>query len=149
VITRAAAYVLSGVVSVLATQLVHAGEFSVSCSYKNDNLQKCASVISDVVTDKFVAKYPAARYQIFVHSYIFGFTDGGYSAYAVAGVIPRNSGQFPLRTFSSTSINGTSNKFGAVDLAKYELDVYRSAAKSLMEQCEISANCDVYSPREK
>ncbi len=147
--TKVAAFVLSVVVSLATAQGAHAGEFSVSCSYKNDNIEKCASVLSDVVTDKFVAKYSAAKFQIFVHSSIFGFTDGGYSAYAVAGVVPKNSGQFPLRTFSSTSVNSNNKKFSAVELAGFELDVYRSAVRSLMEQCQISADCDVYNPRGK
>jgi|SRR5690606_20525601 len=127
----------------------HAGEFSVFCSYKNDNLTKCASVISDIVTDKFIAKYPASKYQIFLYSNIHSFTNGGYSAYAISGVIPRGSAMFPVRYYSSTSINGGDKIFGAVQLAEFERDIYRTAAKSLMEACEISPNCDVYQERSK
>ncbi|MCP4348649.1 MAG: hypothetical protein GY795_24485 [Desulfobacterales bacterium] len=126
------------------SQIVFAGKFSVSCSYKNDSLQKCASIISDIVTEKFTAKFPATHFQIFVHSSVMGFTNGGYSAYAIAGVIPKNSNQFPNRTFSSTSINGTVKKFTAIQLSNIEMETYRSAVQNFMDQCEISPNCDVY-----
>ncbi|QDZ29349.1 hypothetical protein [Noviherbaspirillum sp. UKPF54] len=147
-IAKFAPCVTVAVASLLATQIAYAGDFNVACSYKNDNLQRCASVIADIVTDKFIAKFPATKYQIFVHSNIMSFTNGGYSAYAIAGVVPKNSGQFPMNRFANTNINGTDKKFSAVELANYELETYRSAVKSLMEQCEISPSCDVYIPRE-
>lgn len=146
---KAATYVYLTAISLVATKIAFAGDFSVSCSYKNDNLSKCASVLSDVVTDKFISKFPADKFQIFVHSNVMGFSDGGYSAYAVSGVIPKNSDQFPIRTFSSTNINGNDKKFNQIELATQELITYRSAVKSLMEQCEISPNCDVFTARKK
>jgi hypothetical protein len=136
-------------ISLAATQQAFAGDFSVFCSYKNSNLEKCASVVSDVVTDKFVAKFPADKFQIFVHSNVMAFTDGGFSAYAVAGVIPKDSAQFPVRTFSSTQINGTERKFNQIELANVELETYRAVVRNLMENCEISPNCDVYTARKK
>jgi len=137
-----------GAALLVAAAGAQAGEFAVSCQYKNDNLQKCASVVSDLVTDKFVAKFPANRFQIFIYSNIMDFSNGGYSAYAVAGVIPKGSGQFPIRRFANTSINGSDKRFSAVDLANTELEVYRAAVKALMDQCEISPACDVYVPRD-
>lgn len=133
--------------SLFATQMASAGDFRVSCSYKSDNIQRCANIVSDIVTKKFTDKYPSTKFEIFVHSNITGFTNGGYSAYAVAGVVPTGSGQFPIRRFSSTTINGTDKKFSAVDLARTELETYRSAVQSLMDACEISADCNVYSGR--
>ena len=126
-----------------------AGEFSVFCSYKNDNLERCADAVSDIVTDKFTAKFPSSQYQIFLHSNIHHYTNGGFGAYAVAGVIPRGSAMFPVRTFSATSINGTDKNFGAIEQAGIERDVYRSAAKSLIDACEVSPSCDVYVKRVK
>lgn len=125
-----------------------AGEFSVNCFYKNENLKKCASAVSDIVTDKFTRTYPNTRFEIFAHSNIIGFSNGGYSAYAVTGVIPKNSGEFPLSTFSSTNINGSDTRFNQIELANIELKVYRAAVQNLMEQCEISPNCDVYMARQ-
>ena len=132
-----------------ATPLACAGEFAVNCSYKNDNLKNCASKVSDIITDKFIAKFPVTRFQIFVHSNVHSYTNGGFSAYAVAGVVPKNSGQFPLNRFSSSNINGTDKIFSQIDLAKYELDTFRSAIKSLMDQCEVSPDCDVYDSRDE
>lgn len=140
--TATAAVVLASTLALPAM----AGEFSVSCSFSNENLRQCATVINDLVTDKFLAKYPASRFQIFVHSNIVGFTSGGYGAYAVAGVIPAGSGRFPVHRFSSTNINGSNTKFSQIDLAKTELSTYRAAVRNLMERCEISPTCDVDTP---
>lgn len=124
----------------------HAGDYSVYCSYKNENLPKCASVIADIVTDKFVAKFPAKRFEIFVHSNVHRYTNGGYTAYAITGVIPMDSYQFPLRRVSRTDVNTTTKVFNVIDLAEKELNVIRGAAEDLMAQCEISPNCDIYQP---
>lgn len=126
-----------------------AGEFSTFCSYTNSNLQKCADVIADLVTDKFIARYPAAQFQIFIHSNIHYYSSGGYSAYAMAGVIPKDSAQFPVRLFSNTNINGSDRKFTGPQLAEQELVTYRAAVRNLMERCEASPTCDVYTPRSK
>lgn len=138
--------------ALLAVQAVllpsaHAGEFSVFCTYSNQNLSKCANAISDLVTDKFIAKFPPSKYQIFMHSNIHSYTNGGYAAYAIAGVIPKGSAQFPVVRYSNTDINGSDKKFGAIALAEKELDVYRAAAKSLMDACELSPTCDVFTDR--
>jgi hypothetical protein len=126
-----------------------AGEFSVACSYTNENVKGCANKIADLVTDKFVAKFPAAEYQIFVHSDIHNYTDGGYAAYAVAGVVPKGLGQFPISKFASSNINGTNKMFTRIQLADQELKTFRKAVSNLMEQCEISPTCDVYVPRKQ
>lgn len=134
-------------VSLLTAQVAFAGNFSVFCSYRNDNLQKCAEAIADIVTDKFVVKFPAAKFQIFVHSNVSSFTNGGFAAYAVAGVVPNGSAQFPVKTYSNTRINGADKSFTAVELANEELSIFRAAVTNLMGQCEISPNCDIYSAR--
>lgn len=133
--------------SLASAQAAFAGEFSVSCSYTNDNLSKCASNISDIVSDKFIAKFPATQFAIFVHSYASSFTNGGFSTYAVAGVIKKNSGQFPNRTFSSVMVNSNDKEVGRIELAKKELENYRSAVQYLMDACELSPNCDIYSAK--
>lgn len=132
------------------TPLAFAGDFSVSCTYKNNNFKnRCATVLSDIVTEKFTMKFPSSKFEIFVYSNIIGFTNGGFSAHAVAGVVQKNSGQFPVNAFSSTLMNGTEKKFSQIDLANSELENYRAAVKSLMEQCEISPDCDVYEAYKK
>ena len=127
----------------------NAGEFSVFCTYQNNNLSKCAGIISDIVTDKFTIKFPASKFQIFVHSNIHNYTNGGYAAYALAGVAPRGSGIFPVQYYSKTAVNGTDVVFNTVQLAELELQNYRSAVQNLMNACEISPACDVYTSRAK
>lgn len=131
----------------MAAKAASAGNFSMACSYTNANLQKCAAVVADLVTDKFVAKYPAAKFQIFAYSNVHKYTSGGYAAFAVAGVIPKDSGQFPLFKYSATRIDGTDKTYGQIEIAAKELEAYRAAVKSLMDECEISPNCDVYTAR--
>lgn len=138
-----------GTVSLFTAQLASAGEFSVACSYKNTNLEECASVVADIVTDKFIAKFPAKKFQIFVHSNVHSYTNGGYTAYAVTGVVPHGSGQFPVDRYSSTSTNGTDKKFTNLELAKVELENFRAVVTNLMNECEISPTCDVYRVRNK
>jgi hypothetical protein len=149
VIIRATTLVCVFAISLAVTRLAFAGEFAVHCSYKTDGIKDCASVISDVVTEKFMAKFSSNKFEIFVHSHVSGFSDGGFAAYAVTGVVPINSGQFPVLRFSSTHINGGDKQYNRVELANLELKAYRTAVRKLMEQCEISLNCDVYAPREK
>ena len=93
--------------------------------------------------DKFFAKPPAAQFQIFLHSNIHQHTPGGDVACAIAGVIPRGSAMFPVRACSSTSMKGTDKPFGAIEQATFERGVHRSAAKSLMDACEVSPSRDI------
>ncbi|MGQ0710480.1 MAG: hypothetical protein ACT4NV_12105 [Rhodoferax sp.] len=126
----------------------HAGEFNVACSYDNENIEECAKIISDVVTDKFTSKFPASRFSIFVHSSVHAYSRGGYVAYAVAGVVPRGSGEFPVRYFSSSAMNGEKRVDG-LELSKIELENYRDVVRQLMNKCEIAQACDVYVPRKR
>jgi hypothetical protein len=122
-----------------------AAQFGVNCYYKNENLQACAKVVADIVTDKFTNKFPATQYRIFVYSNIHSYTNGGYSAFAVAGVVLKDSNDFPSYQFSTSKIN-QEGKYTSIQLAQYEYEVYRSAVQSLMERCEISPTCDVFKP---
>ena len=123
-------------------------KFSVACSIKNENLSRCALLVADIVTAKFTARFPSTSYEIFAHSNIQEFSNGGFSAYAIVGVIPRNSGQFPLRTYSSTTIDGSGKIYSLVELSEIELRVYRQAVSNMMERCEISPKCDIYKSRD-
>lgn len=130
----------------IAPLSICASEFSVTCSYSSESLSKCAAVISDIVTEKFIAKFSADDYQIFVHSNIHSYSDGGYVAYAVSGVVPKSSGEFPLRRFSTTRMN-REKRASLLELAEVEKYNYRDAVKQLMDYCEISPACDVYISR--
>lgn len=146
VFKQAVPYLLATLASLSSASII-AGEFNVACSYRNSNLDHCADVISDLVTDKFIAHYPAKRFQIFVHSNIYKFTDGGFSSFAIAGVVPLNSGEFPIARYSSTNANSSNEQFSGLQLADFELKTYRQAVTTLMEECELSPTCDVYTAR--
>lgn len=129
-----------------ASASVYAGAFNVVCSYSNDNLSACADVVSDIVTDKFLARFPNQTFSIFVHSDIHSYSNGGYVAYAVAGVVPKGSSQFPIRKFSSSTLE-RQKRGDTLTLANVEKENFRDAVKQLMDQCEVSPNCEVYIPR--
>lgn len=46
----------------VVAQPVFTGEFYVSCSYGNENLKGCARQLTDIVANKFIAKFPASRF---------------------------------------------------------------------------------------
>ncbi len=127
----------------LALPQAEAGEFRVSCSYKFDSLLRCADAVSDIVTEKYIAKFPAKKFTIFVHSNIHAYSNGGYVAYAVAGVVPTASDQFPRKRFSTTTME-RERRATQIELAEVEKENFREAVKQLMDNCEISPNCDVY-----
>lgn len=129
--------------SLLTCMQVQAGEFNVSCSYKFDTLSRCGDVVSDIVTDKYLAKFPAKKFDIFVHSDIHSYSNGGYVAYAVAGVVPTATDQFPHKRFSSTIIS-KEKRADQIELAEVEKENFRIAVKQLMDSCEISPTCDIY-----
>lgn len=94
-----AKYTTFGAVCLSFALCGHAGEFNVVCSYTNENLKKCASIVSDVITDKFTTKFSTKKFSIFAYSDIHSYSNGGYAAYAVVGVVPRGSGEFPVKHF--------------------------------------------------
>jgi hypothetical protein len=132
--------------TLVASMPAEAGEFRVACSYKFDTLSRCADAIPDLVTDKYLAKFPAKKFSIFVHSDIHSYSNGGYVAYAVAGVVPTSSGQFPYKRFSATTME-KEKRADQIKLAEAEKENFRDAVKQLMDSCEISPTCDVYSPK--
>jgi hypothetical protein len=132
--------------SICSATSVYAGEFTVACSYKNDNLKQCANIISDLVTDKFTSKFPSSKYSIFIHSNIHSYSSGGYAAYAITGVIPKDSGDFPIRMYNASIMNGQ-DRATSLELSNVELENYRDAIKQLMDMCEISSTCDIYTPK--
>jgi len=69
---------------------VLAGEFK--CHAFGDS--GCAHLINDVVTDKFIDKFPAKKYEIVVIYQFQIYSDGGGVGYAVAGVAPVLEGQY-------------------------------------------------------
>jgi hypothetical protein len=131
--------------TMLACFPAKAGEFRVACSYKFDTLSRCADAVSDIVTDKYLAKFPAKKFSIFVHSDIHSYSNGGYVAYAVAGVIPTSSDQFPHKRFSATTLE-KAKRADQIELAEVEKENFRDAVKQLMDSCEISPTFDIYIP---
>lgn len=131
---------------ILVAAAAQAGPFRMVCSYQYESLSKCAEMTNDIVTERFTAKFPADRFTIFVHSDLHSYSNGGYVAYAVAGVVPTGSLQFPLRRYSTTTFE-RERRADHLRLAEVEKENFRDAVKQLMDKCDLSPTCDVYVPR--
>ena len=58
------------------------------------------SAIAYDVTNKFTAEFPHRKWQIFLYNDAGVTGNGAGFCYAIAGVVPRGSGEFPLRRFT-------------------------------------------------
>lgn len=124
------------------------GTFATTCAFEHLAPSRCTPSVADLVTAKFTRHFPAAQFELFLHAKTFSFSNGGYSAYGVAGVVPRDSGQFPARRLAATAIDTSERVPSVLELADLELGVVRQAVKNLMDQCELSPDCDLYRPFE-
>jgi hypothetical protein len=132
-----------GLIIILAfalPQVAHA-DFSVQCYAP---ISRCAGPIADLVTEKFVKSFPDKKWQIAVIAEFHTYSDGGGVGFAVAGVVPKNSGLVPLKRFSASIRIDRTRKVGAMEVENLVLDVYREAVSQLMAACERTKDCDVY-----
>jgi hypothetical protein len=137
--------VFSASLLALGVPRANAGQFGTHCFHESDAIAKagCAHLLSDIVTDKFTAKYPATKFEIFVTSYSDKLTNGGYFAYAVAGVIPRSElDLFPKQRVNRMLLEVNGDPTPA-QLGEQEEKAIRSAVGSLMKFCEALPTCDL------
>ena len=141
--------------SLLATAMIAApatacaGEFNSTCHFSSEALSACGENFSDLVTDRFIERFPADRYELFIYSMAAPFDEGGMVAHAVAGVVPLDSHQFPQLRFQSSRTGDNSVVYSAAELGQNELEVARNAVKQLMETCDETAACEVFLAREE
>jgi hypothetical protein len=104
--------------------------------------------ISDLVSDKFIAKFPATKYSITVIYDFHTYTDGGGVGFAVAGVTPRNQdaskGWYyaPYHRYTSTR-RMTGQSINSYKKNELTIEVIRQAVELLMAECDKSPTCDV------
>lgn len=116
-----------------------ASTFSYYCDAKVD----CKNLLTDIVTDKFTAKYDVKRWTLFVRAETVIFGDGSGAATAFAGTVPRQDGGrfrfYPIVTQSAITVK---SKIGnSFDQLAVEKAVIRQAVEGLMALCESKADC--------
>lgn len=136
---------ISGLV-VLSTLLsipCFAGEFRVSCF---SELNDCSSIVTDIITDKFIAHFPASHWKIVVIAEFQPYSDGGGVGFAIAGISPAPTPTLaPLHRFTATT-RIVDRRIGPYDRTSETRELIRRAVENLMSKCDLSQECDVYTP---
>lgn len=93
----------------LCSSTVFAGRFSTA-----EFGPATAADIRDLVTEAFTRRYTADKWSIFIYSAVNRSSNGTLHCYAIAGVTPKGSDKFPVRSFSySVQRQISSNESGA------------------------------------
>jgi hypothetical protein len=116
-------------------------------------IPSCAESINDLVTDRFIARFPSDKWRIVIFSDVHQYSDKSAVAVALAGVAPRTKGQdgrsatqFPVNRFVRTI--KSDGAVGPMDMQNLERAVIRDAIEDLMAKCDLLSKCDVYTPQE-
>lgn len=117
------------------------GDTSISSCRTNAG---CKELFSDLVTEKFRARFPPDKWEIFVHADTYSFGDGKATSHAIVGVVPiarEKFAYFPNQT--STHIVTTPRISSAYDKQDVERKTIRRAVELLMAGCAERKNCDL------
>lgn len=123
-----------------ATEVI-AGTFSVSCSGLQELV--CAEQINDIVTDKFIKKFPFDKFQI---SLVMIQTANGITAARVS-VAPNIGNKIGYITIGKKAwiFTDVAKEITKAELMKVKVDAIRNATQDMMEECEKTTNCEIYS----
>jgi len=105
---------------------------------------ECKELYSDLVTEKFLARFPPDKWEIFVHADTYAFGDGKATSHAIVGVVPisrEKFAYFPNQT--SSHIVTTPRISSAYDKQDVERKTIRRAVGNLMANCNERKNCDL------
>lgn len=105
---------------------------------------ECRGLFSDLLTEKFLARYPADTWEIFVYADTLAFGDGKATSQAVVGVVPisrQKFAYFPNQTSSHTVT--TPRLSSGYDKDDLERKTIRRAVEKLMASCNEVKNCDL------
>jgi hypothetical protein len=105
---------------------------------------ECTGLFNDLVTDKFLAKFPSDRWTIFVYADTYVFGDGKATSQAVVGVVPISKEKFiyfPNQT--SSHIVTTPRLSAGYDKQDVERKTIRRAVEKLMASCNEVKNCEL------
>ena len=118
----------------------HAETFNSTC---RANVE-CKGLFNDLLTDKFLLRFPSEQWQIFVYADTYVFGDGKATSQAVVGVVPASKEKFayfPNQT--SSHIVTTPRLSNGYDKDEVERKTIRRAIEKLMASCKEQKNCDL------
>lgn len=117
-----------------------AGNFTYYC----DTEVSCKQLFNDLVTDKFIKKYPDTKWEIFVLTSMAHFSDSSASGSAIIGVRPLRKDDLnvlPTRMFHR---NGYREHLESTyDFNAFEKNLIRSGITDMMAKCDNTPNCDI------
>jgi hypothetical protein len=101
-------------------------------------------LFNDLLTEKFLKRFPSGQWEIFVYADTYVFGDGKATSQAVVGVVPipkEKFGYFPNQTSSHiVTTPRLSSSYGKQDV---ERKTIRRAVEKLMASCDTVKNCDL------
>jgi hypothetical protein len=103
---------------------------------------ECKGLFNDLFTDKFVLKYPADKWEVFVHADTYELGDKRATSHAIAGMVPLSKekfGYFPQHT--SSHLSTTPRLSSAYDKQDVERKTIRRAIERLMKMCDETKDC--------
>jgi hypothetical protein len=105
---------------------------------------ECKGLFNDLLTDKFLARFPADKWEVFVYADTLPFGDGRATSQAIVGVVPVSKEKFayfPNQT--SSHLITTPRVSNAFDKKDVERKTIRRAVEKLMASCNELKNCDL------
>lgn len=117
-----------------------AGNFSYYC----DTEVSCNQLFNDLVTDKFIKKYPDGKWEIFVLTSMAHFSDGSASGTAIIGVRPLRKDDLnvlPTRKFYRNGYR--ENLENTYAFKEFEKNLIRNAITDMMAKCDDTPSCDI------
>lgn len=131
--------IVIGLLSIFSAY-ANAGEFRISCNTSVD----CNNLVNDLVSDKFINRYPAKKWEIYVLSDSLQYTNTGVSGMALVAVRPRRADGLsvvPERRFfyhmKNPSINNPHEK------NNFEREMIRAGVEYMMAECDSKPNCNI------
>lgn len=105
---------------------------------------ECKGLFNELVTDKFLARFPPDKWEIFVYADTFVFGDGKATSQAVVGVVPISKEKFVYFPNQTSSHIVTTPRLGTgYDKQDVERKTIRRAVEKLMVSCNEQKNCDL------
>ncbi|MGZ3239864.1 MAG: hypothetical protein ACXWIN_02560 [Burkholderiaceae bacterium] len=105
---------------------------------------ECKGLFNELLTDKFLDRFPPDKWEIFVYADTYAFGDGKAISQAVVGVVPISKEKFvyfPNQT--SSHIVTTPRLSKGYDQEDVERKTIRRAVEKLMASCNEQKNCDL------
>lgn len=90
--------------------------------------------IRDLVTEAFTRRYPAEKWSIFIYSAVNRSSNGTLHCYGIAGVTPKGSDKFPVRSFSYSIQRHASSQESATERRELAVACARGAVEGMMAE---------------